>query len=327
MFILDVETRIIVEANRSAAEFYGWPLDELIGKSIAEINTLGKAAANAIVITDRDGIVRWANAAFERLAGVPRGEAIGRSADLLVADADIETGIVDAMKKTLVEGKVWHGELKNRRKDGSDYVEEITVTPVPDEARRTTGFVAIINDVTERELSRERIMASLREREELLREIPSRIDANLQLLIGLLELSIQGAEDPRLLVALDEISRRFQSMALIYDEFLASEDRSRVDFMVLLRKAAENLRSDFPAFRGSVVVEGEGPVPLAHEKALPAGLVASEFIEGDLKRACLEGAGQGEVRIRIETRDGLVILSVFGARAPDTEVRLRFPPS
>src|ERR1035437_4696772 len=82
-----------------------------------------EAAANAIIITDRAGAVIWTNSAFTRLTGY--------SAEV-------------------VAGRVWHGELINRRKDGSLYAEDNVITPVRDEGGEVTNFIAIKQDITER---------------------------------------------------------------------------------------------------------------------------------------------------------------------------------
>ena len=54
------------------------------------------------------------------------------------------------MWKTILGGQPWHGELINKRKDGSLYPEELTITPVTDPAGQITHFIAIKQDITER---------------------------------------------------------------------------------------------------------------------------------------------------------------------------------
>jgi PAS domain S-box-containing protein len=124
-----------------------------------------ESAANGIVITDREGIIQWVNAAFERLTGYSAAEAIGQTHRLLKSGQQ-PPGFFDAMWRTILTGQVWHGELVNKRKDGSLYHEEMTMTPVRDTPGEITHFIAIKQDISERK----RAEAALRQaRDDLVR--------------------------------------------------------------------------------------------------------------------------------------------------------------
>lgn len=63
--------------------------------------------------------------------------------------------------KTIMSGNVWCGELINRRKDGSQYIEEQTITPVRDEFGKITNFIAIKQDITARKTAQENLKQTL----------------------------------------------------------------------------------------------------------------------------------------------------------------------
>ncbi|MGB7025606.1 MAG: PAS domain S-box protein [Candidatus Acidiferrales bacterium] len=115
-----------------------------------------EAAANPIIISRRDGIIVWVNKAFEQLSGYPRGEVLGQSTRLLKSGQQPPSFYKDMWEKVL-SGQKWQGELVNRRKDGSVYQEEMTITPVRDAAGNVTHFIAIKLDITERRRAEERI--------------------------------------------------------------------------------------------------------------------------------------------------------------------------
>ena len=113
-----------------------------------------EAAANAIVITDREGIILWANQAFTALTGYTLDETRGKNPRSLVKSDRTPREVYVSMWETILAGQVWSGEVINRRKDGSHYPEALTISPVVGEDGQATHFVAIKRDLTEeRELA------------------------------------------------------------------------------------------------------------------------------------------------------------------------------
>lgn len=109
-----------------------------------------EAAANAILITNRTGIIEWANPAFTTLSGWTLAEAAGQNPRTLLKSGEHEAEFYAQMWSTISAGRVWQGEIVNRRKDGSLRTEEMTITPLRDAQGEITHFVAIKQDITER---------------------------------------------------------------------------------------------------------------------------------------------------------------------------------
>ena len=108
-----------------------------------------EATANAVVITDRTGTVIWVNSAFQQLTGYTHAEIVGQSTRLLKSGRNSRT-LYEEMWRTILGGKIWRGELINRRKDGSLYDEEMTITPVQDGRGEITHYIAIKLDISAR---------------------------------------------------------------------------------------------------------------------------------------------------------------------------------
>lgn len=106
------------------------------------------AAANAIVITDTTGTVEWVNPAFTAVTGYVLAEAVGHNPRDLVRSGVHDNAFYATMWDTITSGLVWEGELTNRRKDGSLYVEEQTITPVRDGAGRISHYIGVKRDLT-----------------------------------------------------------------------------------------------------------------------------------------------------------------------------------
>ena len=113
-----------------------------------------ESAANAIVITDREGTITWANSAISQLSGYPLAEVLGRKPSLFKS-GEHDQAYYQKLWKTVLAGKVWSSEMVNRRKDGSLYTEETTITPVRNELDKITHFIAVKQDITERKRAAE----------------------------------------------------------------------------------------------------------------------------------------------------------------------------
>jgi PAS domain S-box-containing protein len=118
-----------------------------------------QAAANAIVITDREGTIEWANSSFTGLTGYSPEEVIGQNPRILNSRSH-ERPFFEEMWNTILSGGVWHGELINRRKDSTQYVEEMTITPVHFANGAITHFIAVKENITARKRGEEALRTS-----------------------------------------------------------------------------------------------------------------------------------------------------------------------
>jgi PAS domain S-box-containing protein len=111
-------------------------------------------AGDGIVITDTSGTIQYANPAFSRLTGYSAAEALGQNPRFLKSGRQ-DSDYYSELWRTVLSGRVWQGELINRRKDGALYVEQMTIAPVRDPAGKIKNFVAIKQDVTARKRDEE----------------------------------------------------------------------------------------------------------------------------------------------------------------------------
>ncbi len=114
------------------------------------------ATSESVVITDTRGNIQYVNPAFSELTGYSLNEAIGKNPRDLVNSGEQNKEFYKTMWRTIANGKTWKGEIINRRKDGSKYVEFLTITPVKNDKGKIINYVAIKRDMTyERELIKE----------------------------------------------------------------------------------------------------------------------------------------------------------------------------
>ncbi|MBF0453979.1 MAG: PAS domain S-box protein [Magnetococcales bacterium] len=105
------------------------------------------SAANSIMISDIQGTIQWVNPAFEALTGYCLDEVVGKKVDILNSDYH-PPDFFSSMWKTLQKGEIWQGQLRNRKKDGSLFWEEATITPILDQENTIQHFLSITEDVT-----------------------------------------------------------------------------------------------------------------------------------------------------------------------------------
>jgi two-component system cell cycle sensor histidine kinase/response regulator CckA len=104
-------------------------------------------ATETVVVTDAHGDIEYVNPAFEAGTGYSRAEAIGHNPRLLSSGAQ-DRAFYEVLWATISSGEPWRGRMVNRKKDGTLYTEDATISPVRDTAGAITAYVAVKRDVT-----------------------------------------------------------------------------------------------------------------------------------------------------------------------------------
>lgn len=148
----------------------GFALDVSRRREASELQRLQGAAlesaANAIMICNPGGAIEWVNPAFEQLSGYSQSEAIGSTPRILKSGLH-EESFYRNLWSTIRSGQVWSGEITNRRKDGSLYIEETTITPVTDLRGKIAHYIAVKQDITQRKRTEEELALQRSERARL----------------------------------------------------------------------------------------------------------------------------------------------------------------
>ncbi|HEY5838903.1 MAG TPA: PAS domain S-box protein, partial [Pyrinomonadaceae bacterium] len=108
---------------------------------------------------DRAGEILWINPAFTQTTGYSFAEVAGKNPRVLKSGKQ-DQGFYRDMWETILAGNVWHNTVINRRKDGTLNREDLTITPIRDDAGTITHFVGIKQDVTDKTRALEAMLAS-----------------------------------------------------------------------------------------------------------------------------------------------------------------------
>ncbi len=111
--------------------------------------TVFDSSAQAIIITDHNANIMSVNAAFTRITGYADSEVIGRNPKLLNSGCQ-DNSFYQQLWTELLKNGVWHGELINRRKDGSVYDAHLTITVALNPAGQIQHLIGVSTDITER---------------------------------------------------------------------------------------------------------------------------------------------------------------------------------
>lgn len=116
-------------------------------------------AAEAIVITDTEGIINYVNPAFERITQYSREEVVGQTPRVLKSGQHDQT-FYRNLWATITSGQPWTGVFINRKKDGTLYREDATISPVKSPSGKIVNYVGVKRDITrETELQRQLFQA------------------------------------------------------------------------------------------------------------------------------------------------------------------------
>ncbi len=220
-----------------------------------------EAAANGILITDKDGKILWTNNAFTTLTGYTLKEVMGLKPNIFKSDEHADSFYAH-MWSVILSGNTWRGEIINKRKNGEKYFEEMTITPVKNSAGEIINFVSIKQDISERKKSED----NLRESELRFRGLYENAT------VGIYRTSIDGnilMANPTLLKILGYGSFDEISNVEAKDTYLDIETRGQFKQQLLLMGKIHGFESKWKKKNGEVIYIRESARLVRNEDERP----------------------------------------------------------
>ena len=168
--VLEVRGRILKRNGRVSGTFHiarDVTRQVQAEEKLRQLSNAVEQASDAVFITDRRGVIQYANPAMERMSGYAREELLGATPRLFKSDRH-EAAFYRQLWRTVLRGETFRATLVNRRKDGGLFHVDEVITPLRDERGEITHFVATWRDVTDRVQAEERLREAARRQERLL---------------------------------------------------------------------------------------------------------------------------------------------------------------
>ena len=255
-------------------------------------------AGGICVVRADNGRIAYANRKFEQMFGYSPGELDGQHVSIVnyATDEISAEEVNQAIRQMVLASQEATYEVHNIKKDGTSLWCSAT-TSVFEHPEYGTVLVAVQQDISDRKESQEKLRASLKEKDLLLKEIYHRVKNNLQVIYSLLNLQARNVADSAALSVLRDSQSRIKAMALVHEKLYKSQDLTRIDLATYIQSLAYSLLETYQFDNNRIQLRLDiEPCSLDIETALPCGLMLTELISNSFKYAFPQNRA-GEVAI------------------------------
>ncbi len=284
----------------------------------AYLEAIINASPFAIVDLYPDGRVKslW-NPAAENIFGWKKEEVLEKQLPFLNENNREE--FQNIMQSALSNESRSDIEFECARKDDEIVHTMMAVAPLFNADGDIHGITATFADISDMIAAENQIMASLAEKEVLLREIHHRVKNNLQIISSLMSLQSEYTQEPEIVKMFQESKNRIRSMALIHEKLYLSQDLAHINFSEYLKSLVDMFSSFYREKRNDINVSLKcEDINLEIDPAISVGLIVTELLSNCFKHA-FPGKKSGEVTIMLSKDSENYLLEVAddGIGMPD----------
>ena len=284
-----------------------------IATSVQQLADLKRALDHAAIVatTDVQGRITDVNDKFCEISKYSREELLGQD-HRIINSGYHSRAFMRELWRTIASGRVWHGELRNRAKDGALYWVDTTIVPFLDERGKPYQYIAIRADITARKAAEEQLaqQAALARVGQLAAVVAHEVRNPLAGIKGAVQvlMSRRAAGDPELPVMGDIVARIDSLGDLINDLMVFARPRppqpAVVELRPLIREAVDMLRRDPAGAALDVAVEGPAIILTADPDLVRATLLNL------LLNAAQAMNGQGRITVSVTRRAETCVIRV-----------------
>ncbi|MEI6456001.1 MAG: histidine kinase dimerization/phosphoacceptor domain -containing protein [bacterium] len=259
---------------------------------------LAEHSVDVITHMDKNLSRKYISPSCKTVFGYEPHELLNKSPMSLIdpRDHDLVNSVAQTMKNTRAPGNLLYRIIA---KDGTIKWVDVTINPIFDpDTGELKELLSTLRDVSERVLHEEAIAQNARQKEILLREIHTRVKNNFAVLISLMDLQKESAEDPGLSLSLTDLQLRVRTMSLVHEQLYISENIRSVQLHQYLSTLVNIISNAYEKER--ITLQTDFRECLCDiEMALPLGLIVNELLTNAFKYA-FPGNTSGTVQVSLE---------------------------
>ncbi|MFQ5722419.1 MAG: PAS domain S-box protein [Candidatus Aminicenantales bacterium] len=273
--------------------------EEKLKKSESIYRAIFENTGTATIIIEEDTTISLANNEFLKLSGYSREEIEGgkRWTEFVVKE-DLERMLKYHYARRKAPDKAPKNyEFRFINKNGSVKDIFITVDMIPGTKKSVASYL----DITELKRAEEKIKASLKEKEVMLREIHHRVKNNMQIISSLFRLQSNKIKNKKIQDFFVVCQNRIRSMALIHESLYRAKNLAKIDFSDYINKLTIHLLAMYRTGRENISLRTEvKDIFLDINRAIPCGLIINELVSNSLKHAFPKGI-KGEIVVKMHS--------------------------
>jgi PAS domain S-box-containing protein len=307
-------TRVSTAWNRALARLtrtsVRQPEDRATRSQLADFKRALDHAA-IVAITDVSGRINYVNDTFCQISGYSREELLGQD-HRIVNSSYHPKEFMRELWRTIASGHVWHGELRNRAKDGHIYWVDTTIVPFLNERGKPYQYIAIRSDITARKQAEEKLtqQAALARVGQMAAVVAHEVRNPLAGIKGAVQvlMSRRAPGDSEVPVMRDIVGRIDSLSELINDLMLYARPRlprlSRIELRPLISDAVTIVRRDPAAQTIDIVIEGDDVSASVDDELIRATLLNLVL------NAAQAMAGRGRISVTLGKSGNFALIEV-----------------
>jgi PAS domain S-box-containing protein len=290
MFINITQRKMAEEALRESEERF---------KSMIEAQT-----ATMLLIDAETGEIIDANGPAMKFYGYRRDDLLKMNVNQI--NTLTPEAVLELMHKVATEGSA-HYEARHRRADGQICDVEVYISTIVLRGRKIN--FQIIYDVTQRKLAEDQVMALLKQKEILLREVHHRIKNNMSVIKGIISLQGASVQDEAARRVLRDCDQRITTMMVLYDKLYRAVRVTALSAKQYFSPLLEEIMASFPE-RSRITVRDEiEDIELGPQQLSYLGIVLNELVTNAVRHA-FPGGRRGTITVSCAAHEDGILFSV-----------------
>ncbi|MCP4296760.1 MAG: response regulator [Proteobacteria bacterium] len=288
-------------------------LEELVDirtSALKESEANGRALLNATLegamLMKADGTIVAANESAIKRFNIASRTLVGKHLSYVAHDS-----ISDKRDVFFKELLITKNSMRFEDSQGENFYNN-SMHPILDDQGDVRLVALFFEDISDRRKAEKQVQISLREKEILLREIHHRVKNNMQVIVSLLRMHARKSGDEKLHRIFDQCRDRINAMSLIHESLYLSEDISRIDFKIYLKKLCANLYQAYNTKSKEInIIVKRCNVMLEMDQGIAVGMVICELVSNAFKHAFPN------------RKKGSVLISIFSNENQEVELNVK----